>query len=97
MSSMVFQTSCKDVMDVQPYDRNSEEIIWSSKVNSETFIYGTYGIMERYNCGPGMAVYTSNIQANDGTGRNAFQVYEKLLTITMMLFSIIGHRFVEVI
>lgn len=82
MSSLVFATSCNDVLDVQPYDRISEDIIWSSKANAETFIYGTYGIMERYNSGPGMDVYTSNIQANDGTARNAFQVYREIIDNT---------------
>lgn len=81
-SSLLFVASCKNVLDVEPYDRISEDVIWSTKANAETFVYGSYGIMERYNSGPGQDVYTSNIQANDGTARNAFQVFREIIDNT---------------
>lgn len=81
-SSLLFVASCKNVLDVEPYDRVSEDVIWSTKANAETFVYGSYGIMERYNSGPGQDVYTSNIQANDGTARNAFQVFREIIDNT---------------
>jgi len=82
LSSLVLMASCKDVLDVEPYDRISEEIIWSSKANAETFIFGSYGIMERYNSGPGQDVYTSNTLANDGTASNAFQIFREIISNT---------------
>lgn len=82
LSSLVLMASCKDVLDVEPYDRISEETIWSSKANAETFIFGTYGIMERYNSGPGQDVYTSNTLANDGTASGAFQIFREIISNT---------------
>ncbi|MCY4780033.1 RagB/SusD family nutrient uptake outer membrane protein [Sphingobacterium sp. UT-1RO-CII-1] len=82
LGCLLLISSCKDVLNVQPYDRISEDIIWSTKANAETFIFGSYGIMERYNTGPGQDVYTSNIQANDGTARSAFNVFREIVDNT---------------
>lgn len=82
LSSLVLTASCKDILDVEPYDRISEEVIWNSKANAETFIFESYGIMEHYNSGPGLDVYTSNIQANDGTASSAFSVFREIIDNT---------------
>jgi len=73
-------SSCKKVLDVEPLDKVKEDIIWSTKANAETFIYGTYGIMDVYRSGPGPDTRTSNILATDGTARNAFTVFSESLT-----------------
>ncbi|WP_214227893.1 RagB/SusD family nutrient uptake outer membrane protein [Pedobacter sp. B4-66] len=73
-------SSCKKVLDVEPLDKVKEDIIWSTKANAETFIYGTYGIMDVYRSGPGPDTRTSNILATDGNARNAFTVFSESLT-----------------
>ncbi len=76
-SSLTLTYSCSKVLEVQPYDRISEDIVWSTKENAETFIYASYKVMEKYNNGPLEDLYTSNILAKDGMGNTASQVYRE--------------------
>ena len=34
--------SCNDVMDTQPFDKFSEDVVWSSKANADAFVFTTY-------------------------------------------------------
>jgi len=56
-SSLALTYSCSKVLEVQPFDRISEDIVWSTKENAETFIYASYKVMEKYNNGP-LEIYT---------------------------------------
>ena len=73
-------SSCKKVLEAEALDQVGEDVIWSTRANAETFIYGSYGIMDVYRSGPGPDTRTSNIQSNDGTGRNASKVFSESFT-----------------
>lgn len=68
-------TSCNKNFDTQPYDRISEDVVWSNKANAETFIFGTYNIMSAFASGPGQDLWTTNNIALAGTANNARSVY----------------------
>lgn len=34
--------SCNDVMDTQPFDKFSEDVVWGSKANADAFVFTTY-------------------------------------------------------
>ena len=82
LTMVLFALSCKKVLDVDPTDRISDEVIWTSKANAETFIYGTYGsgIMSPFTTGAGTDVWTSDILASDGTAGGAQPVFLETLT-----------------
>lgn len=64
----VAASSCtKPVLDTQPYDKISEDVVWNNKANAETFIYGTYSIMNNFNFGKDPDGRTTNLLAMDGT------------------------------
>jgi len=73
-------TACDNALDAEPYDRINEDVVWSSKANAETFIYGTYGIMSSYASGAGSDLWTSNIIASYGTAGDAYPIYTETLT-----------------
>lgn len=77
-----FNFSCKKVLDAEPFDRVSEEVVWSTKANAETFIYASYGPMGSFAIGtnPGPDLRTSNIQATDGTARGALPIFTEAIT-----------------
>lgn len=54
-------TSCMDVLDTEPYDKISEDVVWSNRANAETFIFSTYGIMNNFNFGPSSDGRTLNL------------------------------------
>lgn len=63
----VFLSSCARVLDTQPYDKISEDIVWSTRANAETFIYATYGIMGSFQSIPGSDDRTINIFGTNST------------------------------
>lgn len=72
--------SCKKVLETEPYDRISEDIIWSTKANAETFIYSTYSIMNAYQGGEGTDPRTTNILGFDGTYNNSSAIFTEAVT-----------------
>ncbi|WP_052266043.1 RagB/SusD family nutrient uptake outer membrane protein [Pedobacter kyungheensis] len=74
--------SCKKVLDAEPLSLISPDVVWSSKANAETFIYGTYGIMNAYNGGTKGAqdIYTANIIGAYGNASDALPVFTETLT-----------------
>ncbi|QIL42087.1 RagB/SusD family nutrient uptake outer membrane protein [Pedobacter sp. HDW13] len=75
--------SCKKVLDAEPLSLISPDVVWSSKANAETFIYGTYsGIMNAYTCGLKGAedTYTANIIGAYGNASDALPVFTETLT-----------------
>lgn len=69
---MAFFTSCMDVLDTQPFDKIGEDVVWSSKANAETFIYGTYGIMNNFNFGTNSDGRTLNLIGLHGNVYNTY-------------------------
>lgn len=65
-AALLLFAACNDVLDTQPYDRISEDVVWSSKANAETFIYSTYGLMGNFNSGPNSDGRTLNLLGTDG-------------------------------
>jgi hypothetical protein len=53
-------SSCKKVLDTQPYNIVSENVVWNSRANAETFIYSTYNLMSAFQGGPATDSYTMN-------------------------------------
>ena len=74
--------SCKRVLDADPLDKVSGDVIWSTKANAETFIYASYGPMGNFAIGttPGPDLRTSNIMATDGTARGVLPVFTEAIT-----------------
>lgn len=75
VSVVLAATSCNKVLDTQPYDKISEDVVWSNKANAETFIYGTYGIMNSFNFGPNSDGRTNNLLSMDGTYGNYSAIF----------------------
>lgn len=76
LASVLVLNSCKKVLDAEPLDKVSEDVVWSTKANAETFIYGTYGsVMGAYQSGPGTDYYTTNILAQAGNAGAAGNVF----------------------
>jgi hypothetical protein len=58
---IIFISCTKEVLDTQPYNKISEDVIWNNKANAETFIYSTYNsIMYAFASGPQTDPYTTN-------------------------------------
>lgn len=55
--SMGTAYSCKDVLDTKPYDKFSEDVVWSSRAAADAFVYSTYDAVVR-------GLYSSNIEAD---------------------------------
>lgn len=53
--SLLWMASCSDLMDTQPYDKFSEDVVWSNKANADAFYY---------------AIYQNVIWDNENYGRN---------------------------
>jgi len=71
-ASMLGLSSCKKVLETQPYTLVSEDVVWSTKANAETFIFNTYPIMNSYAGGAASDRRTSNIiTSGDGDKSNA--------------------------
>ncbi|AIM37955.1 hypothetical protein KO02_15590 [Sphingobacterium sp. ML3W] len=75
-------SSCKDVLDTQPYDKIGEEVVWTNRANAETFIFSTYSIMENFNSGPATDAWTMNLISMDGTYNGAANVFNERLDRT---------------
>ncbi|WP_400261153.1 hypothetical protein ACFX5U_14480 [Sphingobacterium sp. SG20118] len=75
-------SSCKDVLDTQPFDKVGEEVIWTNRANAETFIFSTYGIMNNFNGGPATDAWTMNLISMDGTYNGAANVFNERLDRT---------------
>lgn len=86
IASLAIISSCNKVLDTQPYDRISEDVVWSSKANAETFIFSTYGIMGNFNSGPNSDGRTVNLMASDGT----YNAYGGIFTETIDRWSNVG-------
>lgn len=73
--------ACKKVLETEPYDRISEDVVWSSKSNAETFVFSTYdAITNSFASGPGVDARTSNILGQDGIAGDAYPVFSETLT-----------------
>lgn len=80
-AGMLGLSSCKKVLDTQPYNLVSEDVVWSTKANAETFIYNTYPIMSAYQGGQATDLRTSNIMASgDGSWGNASPFVSEAIT-----------------
>ncbi|WP_341837310.1 RagB/SusD family nutrient uptake outer membrane protein [Chitinophaga pollutisoli] len=73
-------SACNKVLETEPFDRISEDVVWSNKANAETFIFGTYNIMDNFGSVPGTDTRTTNILGQDGTAGGAFPVYTEAVT-----------------
>ncbi len=40
--SMLIGTSCKNVLNTEPYDKFSESVVWGSRAAADAFVYSTY-------------------------------------------------------
>ena len=72
---MLVLAACQKVLDTQPYDKISGDVVWSNKANAETFIFGTYGIMNAYNSGASSDGRTTNLLAMDGTYNGSASIF----------------------
>ncbi len=82
-AGLLVLSSCKKVLDADPLSLISPEVVWSSKANAETFVFGTYdGIMGAYTCGLKGAedTYTANIVGAYGGASSALPVFTETLT-----------------
>lgn len=56
MIAVGFTVSCKkDILDTQPYDKFSEEVVWGSRASADAFVYSAYENIVR-------GLYASNIE-----------------------------------
>ncbi|GAO43526.1 RagB/SusD family nutrient uptake outer membrane protein [Flavihumibacter petaseus] len=70
VSLMLTGISCKKLDETQPYDKITEDEVWSSKDNAMKFVYNAYSnVVGLYTNMVGDEVWTNNIIASDG---NAF-------------------------
>lgn len=70
--------SCKkSVLDTQPYNVISGDVVWSNKANAETFIFNTYNLMNGFTVGGagGSDAYTTNTLGFDGVYGNSSAVF----------------------
>jgi len=76
-ASILFATSCKDVMDTKPFDKFDEATVWGSKATSEAFINSTYSSIVR-----GMYTDFVNFEAwtNNNVHGNGTNVTRELIT-----------------
>jgi len=83
-ASLLVLSSCKKVLDADPLNLISPDVVWSSKANAETFVFATYGIMNSYRNGLDLSTlgdaYTSNTITSGGTGNNVFPIFSETLT-----------------
>lgn len=67
LSAMI---SCNDLMDTKPYDKFSEDVVWSNKANADAFIYATYNNIiwdnENYRGYMNEEAWTNNSVSYDG-------------------------------
>lgn len=68
-------TSCNKSLETEALDRVGADVIWSSKANAETFVFGTYGIMRAFGSGEKSDQYTSNILSSEAHGQNVWLEY----------------------
>ena len=69
-------SSCKKVLDTQPFNIISEDVVWQSRANAETFIFSTYNaIMYDFASGPQTDPYTTNTLGFDGIYGGASSVF----------------------
>jgi hypothetical protein len=81
-TSLLVLNSCKKVLDADPLSLISPEVVWSTKANAETFVFGSYGVMDPYTCDVNGAedTYTANNIGAYGTASNALTVFTEGLT-----------------
>ncbi|WP_051691849.1 RagB/SusD family nutrient uptake outer membrane protein [Pedobacter borealis] len=80
-ASMLALNSCKKVLETEPFDKISEDVVWSTKANAETFIFSTYSIMGAYQGGQATDLRTANIMASgDGSWSNASPFVSESIT-----------------
>lgn len=76
--SLSIASCTKEVLDTQPYDKISEDVIWNTKANAETFIFSTYAsVIGSYAGGttPMSDPFTANILGIDGPYNYAAPVF----------------------
>ena len=76
IAALLIFSSCKKVLDTQPFNKISEDVVWSSKANAETFIFSTYSaIMYDFASGPKTDPYTTNTLGFDDIYNGASSVF----------------------
>jgi len=82
-SALLIFSSCKKVLDTQPFNIISQDVVWSNKANAETFIFSTYNaIMYDFASGPQTDPYTVNTLGFDGIYSGASSVFTGTLDRT---------------
>jgi hypothetical protein len=83
IAALLIFSSCKKVLDTQPFNKISEDVVWSSKANAETFIFSTYSaIMYDFASGPQTDPYTTNTIGFDDIYNGASSVFTGTLDRT---------------
>lgn len=72
---LLFGACNKDVLDTEPYDKISEDVVWQNKANAETFIFSTYDLMYDLAGGPSSDAYTTNLLGFDDIYNGAAGVF----------------------
>ncbi|GGI28653.1 RagB/SusD family nutrient uptake outer membrane protein [Pedobacter mendelii] len=80
LAIIIALSACKKVLDTQPYDRISEDVVWSTKANAETFIYNTYGILNSFLSGPQTDPRTTNILGFENIYDGAAPIFTENVT-----------------
>lgn len=76
--------ACDSALNTKPYDKFSEDMVWSSRANAEAFVYQTYAdVMGLYTGNGAISIpeaWTANSASFDGINGNANPVYRELVT-----------------
>jgi len=79
--TIIITNSCKNVLDTQPFDRVTEDVVWNSRANAETFVFSTYSdVMNNLKGGPASDPYTTNTLGFDGIYNYGSSVFTETIT-----------------
>lgn len=82
-TALVIGSCKKSILDTQPYNKVSEDVIWSNKANAETFIFSTYSaVTGSFRGGAATDTRTTNTLAFDGTYNGAQAIFTESLNRT---------------
>lgn len=77
LSILATAPACKTDLNTKPYDKISEDVIWRTKANAETFIYSTYGVTGSFYSVPGTDPRTTNTLGFDGIYNGSSTVFNE--------------------
>jgi len=68
--------SCNKILDTQPYDTFTDDVVWSSRVNADAFVYGAYNtiVAGLYSSNIELDCYTNNSIDNAGNAVTREQI-----------------------